>query len=288
MLQPLASLPVDRDAFERGDQLEVSHPRGRDTVFPPAMDGRERGLRLATDGRRTAQRIDDIVRDRRHGDLYAVIANSRQAVFCDNRDCDNRSARLHERMGLDEIRTWADAKRGRRKLLAEALGIDQDMISKALSPFPKRRLSAEEMDRARAIVKADLGLDEEDVRTIPLLGEVPAGNWREAVRDPLGRIPAPDASVPPNAYALEPKGDSMDLVAAEGSKIILDPQDTDLYPGRYYVVMNADGEATFKQYKEKPARLIPCSSNPKHREIVLGDGQAYRILARVIGIYSRV
>ena len=52
-----------------------------------------------------------------------------------------------------------------------------------------------------------------------------------------------------------------------------------------YVV---DGEATFKQFKADPARFVPCSTNPAHREIRIGSGQAFELLGRVIWKASRM
>lgn len=144
------------------------------------------------------------------------------------------------------------------------------------------------MDIVRSIVRADLQQpDMQAVRTIPHIGGVPAGNWREAVRHSRGSVPVPDPSTPPNAFALTAEGDSMDLVAPDGSTIILDPDDVDLYPDRYYVVRNSSGDTTFKQFKSSPARLVPCSSNEAHLEMVLGRDK-FEIVARVIGIYSRL
>lgn len=119
------------------------------------------------------------------------------------------------------------------------------------------------------------------VATIPVLGEVPAGNWREAIKKSSAVMYAPEPDMPPAAYALKVTGDSMDLVVEDGATIVIDPTDLDLYTNRYYVVDNGEGEATFKQYKDQPARLVPCSSNPTHKEIPVGGGE-FRIVGRVI------
>lgn len=191
-------------------------------------------------------------------------------------------------MDLETVRRWADEKRGRRQQLANALGITHDKVSKSLSPDGVRQFKPNEWDIVRAIVRGELQTPEvEPVRTIPLVGAVPAGNWREAIRNSRGAIPIPDPSTPPNAFALKAEGDSMDLVAPDGSTIVLDPDDLDLYPNRYYVVRNSAGETTFKQFKSSPARLVPCSSNGAHKDMVLGRDQ-FEIVARVIGIYSRL
>jgi SOS-response transcriptional repressor LexA len=283
-----ARIPIDRMSRALSSQGNVRPVGSWNPVRAPAMNGRGRSLDHARDCSRASEGVDDDLVNGLHAPLYATIARNPQAVLCDNRDCDIRTVALDETVDLEAIREWADAKRGRRQQLADALGIAHDKVSKALSPNGIRRFTAKEMDVVRSIVRADQQpADVQPVRTIPLLGGVPAGSWREAVRHSRGSVPVPDASTPPNAFALTAEGDSMDLVAPDGSTIILDPDDVDLYPDRYYVVRNSAGETTFKQFKSSPARLVPCSSNKAHREMILGRDQ-FEIVARVIGSYSRL
>ena len=120
-----------------------------------------------------------------------------------------------------------------------------------------------------------------DVRLIPLLGSVPAGEPGEAIEDPQGWFPIPAKVSGPKAFALSPKGDSMDRLAAEGEIIVVDPEDLDLVPGRAYVVRNGSGESTFKRYRSDPPRLDPESSNPAHKPILIGR-EPFVIVGRVV------
>lgn len=121
----------------------------------------------------------------------------------------------------------------------------------------------------------------EDLVDFPLLGAVPAGPWNEAVRLSSDTVSVPASEAPRQGYALRVEGDSMDLVVPEGTRILVDPTDTDLWPTKCYVVMNEYGDVTFKRYLDNPARLVPCSSNSSHREIQLSSG-GFRILGRVV------
>lgn len=125
------------------------------------------------------------------------------------------------------------------------------------------------------------------VTAIPVIGEISAGNWREAVKRSTHSIPAPDPSMPPNAFALEISGDSMDLLVEDGATIIVDPGDRQLFNKRFYAVQNGDGETTFKQYLGEPPRLVPRSSNPAHKEIILGE-EPITIIGRIIWRSSRM
>lgn len=282
-----ASVPVDAFALSFGEQIKQESARFRDAVLPPAVDGRGRRVRRTRDGCCPPECVDDHVVSGLHAANIAIVATNAQAKYCDHRNCDIRMPRLDARMDRDQVREWADAKRGRRAKLASALGITLDKVSKSLSPDNVRNFSAQEMDIVRRVVREDLGALGDGTRAIPLLSAVPAGSWREAFRNPKGSITVPDASTPPNAYALTIEGDSMDLVAADGSTAILDPDDLDLFPGRYYVARNGEGEITFKRFLSDPARLVPCSSNDAHTEILLGR-EPVEIVARVVGVHKKL
>lgn len=122
-------------------------------------------------------------------------------------------------------------------------------------------------------------------RRIAVIGMVAAGNWREAVHHADEFIPAPiDA---PNAFALRVAGDSMDRLAPDGAYALVNPDEFNLRDGQYYVVMNGEGETTFKQYRADPARLEPSSSNPNHQTLTLGREQ-FTVVGRVEGVYRKL
>ncbi len=78
----------------------------------------------------------------------------------------------------------------------------------------------------------------------------------------------------------------MDLIAPDGSTVIIDPDDKKLWPGSRYVIRSADGQTTFKEFQDRPARLVPCSTNPDHQEIELG-GEPVTIEGKVIAYIMR-
>lgn len=164
------------------------------------------------------------------------------------------------------------------------LGLTQVQMSKSLSGT--RRFTVPEMDRLRHILTDDAP-DRAPLRSIPVIGMVVAGNWREAIQQARDVMPAPDPRLPKRAFGLEVVGDSMDLLVEEGGFVVVDPDDRALFPDRYYVILNAEGEATFKQFKADPARLVPCSTNPIHREISIG-GEPFEVIGRVVWRSSRL
>ena len=173
-------------------------------------------------------------------------------------------------MSPAEIRAELSRRNMSQRDLAQAAGMTEDHLSKALAG--KRQFKVPEMDAIRRELAPDPDSDDQlPIRSIPLLGDVPAGSFQPQEQRGGRRLHLVEADLPPRAYGLIVKGDSMDLIVSDGATVIIDPDDKKLWPGFRYVVRTADGETTFKEYQEGPARLVPCSSNPAHREIPLGD-----------------
>jgi SOS-response transcriptional repressor LexA len=189
-------------------------------------------------------------------------------------------------MTPEEIRARMAALGLSVRELAERAGMDENKLTKSLGKT-RRKITVEEMEGIKAALSAGAGgVEHQPIGSIPIIGQVAAGNWRQAVQRSMVAMPRPDPSIPPQAFALKIEGDSMDLLVEEGGVVVVDPQDKDLFEGRYYVITNGDGEATFKQYKSNPARLVPCSSNPAHKEIAIGSN--FEIVGRVIWRASRM
>lgn len=129
----------------------------------------------------------------------------------------------------------------------------------------------------------DWGIPPRQVRAIPVIGMVAAGNWQEAVQSADDFIMAPARGSATFGLTLE--GDSMNLIAQSGSVVLVDPDERELSDGAYYVIMNQDGETTFKQFRTDPLRLEPCSNNPVHKSIPLGH-EPFQVVGRVTGFYT--
>lgn len=164
--------------------------------------------------------------------------------------------------------------------LARLLGISTDKLSKSFKGPDVRRFTAEETQ----ILLRFLGQAQPEAkraRELPIIGLVPAGNWREAVEHPLGWMHSPDPSLPEETFVVRVEGDSMDNIAPEGTHIIVNPMDKQLVTRKLYVVRNADGEVTFKQFMADPARFVPVSSNSEHKPIIVGE-DGFEIVGRAV------
>ena len=94
-------------------------------------------------------------------------------------------------------------------------------------------------------------------------------------------MPIPSSAAGPNAFALQPLGDSMNLVVREDGYAIVDPDQRELVGGKVYALRNEHGETTFKRYVESPPRLEPCSTNPAHVPILLG-AEPLVVIGRIV------
>lgn len=174
---------------------------------------------------------------------------------------------------------------------AERFGVKQASVSRwEAGAMPDPPHLAKLADMAGQSIQDFLGMDTTPVAGqmpgIPLLSKVPAGSMREALADRRGSIPYFDPSIPPNAYALEVDGDSMDKVAEGGATIVIDPDDVQLFPLELYVVRSGD-EVTFKQYVDSPPRLVPLSTNPRHTPINISTDREWKVEGKVLWVAKR-
>jgi phage repressor protein C with HTH and peptisase S24 domain len=72
-------------------------------------------------------------------------------------------------------------------------------------------------------------------------------------------------------FATEVVGDSMDRIAPEGARVVVNASDRTPKDGNFYL-FSLKGETTFKRYRSRPVRrLEPFSTNPTHEPIFLGE-----------------
>jgi len=125
--------------------------------------------------------------------------------------------------------------------------------------------------------------DVDAMRMVPLVGSISCGDWIEAVEHAEAMVPTVAKGA--RVFALRADGDSMDQLIQVNGYVYVDPDDCDLIDGKVYAVMNGDSETTAKRYKANPARLVPCSSNPRHKEIEIGK-ESFTVIGRIVGTYS--
>ena len=166
-------------------------------------------------------------------------------------------------------------------------GAHTDVSTISKLELSKRSLTTDWMHRIATALGVnpaaliDSGVDFTPVRRVPMVGKIPAGNWREAIEDPISLVPCESGG--PNTFALIADGDSMDQIVPPGGRIYIDPDDFELRDGKFYAVMR-EGETTFKRFRANPARLEPCSSNPAHQAIAIGR-EPFTVIGRVVGTW---
>lgn len=175
------------------------------------------------------------------------------------------------------------AKRFKNKDIGTLLGLPSARISEIKNGT--RRIQQHEMHTLAQFLglgeaESD-NVEESNVVFVPVIGIASAGAWREAINVPQYHIPRLKVRGQNQAFAVEVYGDSMDKIMQHGSWAIIDPDQTNLYPGRVYLIMNGDGEATIKRYRESPARFEPDSHNLDHQPIIMGS-HAINVIGRVV------
>jgi repressor LexA len=163
--------------------------------------------------------------------------------------------------------------------VAKAVGLtSQSALSDILRGT--RNVKVEEARRIYSFLELVPG-GAEPIRTVPIIGLSNAGAWREAIGVPIGTMSIPSAIGGKDAFAIEVKGDSMDLLIEDGGYVLVDPIQKQLYDGKVYLIENAEYETTVKRYRSNPARFCPMSTNPDHKEFELGDGHV-KVIGRIV------
>ncbi|MDT9598648.1 LexA family transcriptional regulator [Sphingosinicella rhizophila] len=179
---------------------------------------------------------------------------------------------------LDLVRTAMDGPpRVTQAALAQVTGLNQSAISNILKG--SRRVKVEEAD----LIYSFLGISRTpSVQMVPVIGLASAGNWKEAIiAPPGGMMPVPSKAAGRKAFAVEVKGDSMDRIIPDGGFAIVDPEQTQLFNDKVYLIQNEEHDAQVKLYRSNPARFEPVSSNELHKTIYLGE-QVVRVIGRVV------
>lgn len=144
----------------------------------------------------------------------------------------------------------------------------------------ERQVKVDEAARIYELLRLP-AVDGVEVRTVPIIGLAAAGQWREAVEMPIGKMMLPAHVAGARSFGVEVVGDSMDLLIEDGGWIVVDPDDKVLSPGKCYLLQNADHEVTVKRYQKGPARFEPVSSNPDNLGFEVGDCD-FVVLGRVV------
>lgn len=107
-----------------------------------------------------------------------------------------------------------------------------------------------------------------EVRMIPLVGKIPAGEPILAEENIERYIPVISTSIKNDGiyFFLDVVGDSMNLEFQEGSKLLLE-KDADYTTGDIAAVRINGNDATVKKvaFDDRSVTLIPMSNNPEHR-----------------------
>lgn len=189
--------------------------------------------------------------------------------------------------------------KNRVKALRNAMGLTQPALAK-LAGTTKNQITKLESGERRlsdhwaARLAPHLGVQPYELfmpfestfnqlRFVPLVGHISCGDWREAIEFAEGTVPAVAGGL--NVFALRAQGDSMDQLIQDEGYVYVDPDDRDLIDGKVYAVMNGGNETTAKRYRANPARLSPCSNNPKYAETIIGSDQ-FTFIGRIVGTYS--
>jgi len=167
--------------------------------------------------------------------------------------------------------------------LAEKVGVHFTTIAKI--ERHERGLSIDmlaALSRALGVLPIEIlgngaSADPRPIRMVPLISASSAANWREAISDPEGALPCPDAGE--NAFAITLTEGELNSIIGNDAIVVIDPDDVDLRDGKIYSMVDGTGGPTFKRFHMNPLRLEPVSSNPGQKTVVIGQ-EPFTIIGR--------
>lgn len=127
-------------------------------------------------------------------------------------------------------------------------------------------------------------IDRKSTTEVPVIAWVQAGQLTDVgvIHDiPDLETVTTDGLGPGEWFATDVRGDSMDRVSPEGSRIFVNASDRHPVPGRFYL-FSLRGETTYKRYYNDPVeRLEPFSTNPANRAIYPTKDHDWLVIGRV-------
>lgn len=123
--------------------------------------------------------------------------------------------------------------------------------------------------------------------SIPVLGKVAAGLplLAEENRESTMVVDPSMARGGRNLFALTVRGDSMvNAHILSGDKVIVQ-QTSHATPGDIVVAL-IEGEATVKTFRKTSSKVVLEPANPKYEPIVVTEQQDFRIIGKVVGVFS--
>lgn len=235
---------------------------------------------------------------------YAIIASSTQDLFCDNRFYMREGSVAKRGMDKATIRKRMKQRGLRQVDVAEALGIDQDKVSKSLTGI--RRFTAEEMAALEALLGEHDDSTEHpdlppngregaylDIDVLPSFAGAGGGGSgegeqavaklpRDLIEDQL-RGRASDFEL------IDVRGDSMSPDFFHGDQILIDRRDRDPRQPGAFALWDGDGYVIklVERIPGKPGWYRVFSANQRYSEYEIDAGEA-QIRGRPVWFARRI
>jgi repressor LexA len=152
---------------------------------------------------------------------------------------------------------------------------------------PTKPRAIEVLDRSTSAPPAQPSGDRDDVRSVPLVGRIAAGNpilAEESVEDVM-TLPTDLVGSGP-VFMLTVHGDSMiDAGILDGDYVVVRSQ-PDANEGEIVAALVDEEEATVKRLRRRGSTVVLEAENPAYEPMVFEDG--VRILGKVVSVFRKL
>lgn len=223
--------------------------------------------------------------------MYAIIASSSQAQTCDNRFCAPLANVAKGGVDIEVLKAKMEARGLRQIDLAEALGIDQDKVSKVFAG--KRRWQAQEALKLAELLDGDgeisktpdippVGSERSyvDIAVLPSFAGMGGGGTGEGemivAKLPRDLIEDQLHGQPRDFELIDVRGDSMEPDFHHGDQILIDRRDRDPRQPGPFALWDDDGYV-IKLVERIPGRrgwYRVFSANPRYSAYEVEEKEA--------------
>lgn len=137
---------------------------------------------------------------------------------------------------------------------------------------------------ARSILPSDHR--PEEVKSVPIYGEIAAGSTRSSEQIELGKLSIASHFAKDPCFALRVVGNSMIEAGIYEGDVLIVEREARVRPGDIVVAL-VDGETTVKRYVEKNGAPWLFPENPKMKPIPV-SGRDFKVQGKVVGLQRKI
>lgn len=189
-----------------------------------------------------------------------------------------------------------------RGLSLEALGaaMPSELTASTVAKLENGRMACSidyvnELSRVFQVEPADIFHDRKSgARVVPAIVHAALANWREAITEAGETMPIPATLTGDNQFVVKRQGESSAAMGSlfngsptEGGFLVIDPDQRELEDGRYYAILDQQGQPAYARFRASPLALMPCAEGLDCQPLVI-CAAPFTVIGRVVYVAREI